>query len=115
PGVGGDRPGPVILVGEIQELFGGRVGDNYDPFSRLYQTGEWIHERALVIPVSGRWGFVVGIGGTGVDYHRQDGHSRGPDHVVRTSDRITIARFRYDVSRNSLTVVDQDGASLLGP
>ncbi|MFP4377065.1 MAG: hypothetical protein ACLFP4_08480 [Spirochaetales bacterium] len=113
PGVPRTVPGPVILVGEVQELFGGRPGDNYDAFSHLYQTGDWIHERVLVVPDTGRWTFAVGVGGTGTDYHRSGGAQRGRDYELVINEPVTIARFRFDVAKRILTVVDAEGASLL--
>jgi hypothetical protein len=113
PGVPRTVPGPVILVGEVQVLFGGRPGDNYNPFSRLFQTGDWVHERVLVVPDAGRWSFAVGVGGTGTDYHRAGGLHNGRDYELVISKPVTFARFRFDVSKRELTVVDQNGRSLL--
>ena len=113
PGARRTTPGPVFVTGDAQELFGGRPGDNYDSFSRLYQTGDWVHERAVALPGTGRWTFVVGVGGTGTDYHRRGGHHRGPDYEIVAERSLSVARFRFDVQRRELTVIDQEGRSLL--
>jgi hypothetical protein len=113
PGARRSTPGPVFVVGEAQQLFGGDPGNNYDSFSLLYQTGDWVHERALALPGAGRWTFIIGVGGTGTDYHRRGGLHRGPDYELVVSRPLTIARFRFNVQRRELTVVDQQGRSLL--
>ncbi|MFP4510424.1 MAG: hypothetical protein ACLFNQ_09865 [Spirochaetaceae bacterium] len=113
PGVRRSTPGPVVIVGSAQEIFGGTPGENYDPFSRLYQTGDWIHERAVVLPGAGRWTFAVGVGGTGTDYHHRGGLHFGPEYEIASEHPHVIARFRFDVRERSLSVTDSDGNSLL--
>lgn len=95
---GGDQQDiaqPVVIVGPLQSLLGGIVGESFCPFSRLIPTGNDVFERAFVIPWAGKYEFSLSVGGTMTDVTNYGGFTGGaPYHITTTRDN-EIIRLKY--------------------
>lgn len=109
---GDDIPQPIVLVGTLQQVLGGIIGESFCPFSRLVHVKEDLFERVFVIPWAGTYNFSLSIGGTMTDVTRQSGHAGGPEYILHTTQDNQWVRLRYHHWKRHLTAVNDKDESL---
>jgi len=97
---------PVTVLGGIQALLGGVVGDASCPWSRLYRVGPGVYERVFAMPLAGVFSLYVCCGGTQTEQIHRDGLPHSAPLAVQVARAGQLMRVRLDYDTRQIDVTD---------